>query len=86
MLDVFPAKIHGTIPVTNPGLIYGAMLFRTFFWKLFLYYMGCFADANWNISWHANWDDNCDANWDVNWDDNCNSNWDVNWDANYRPK
>ena len=36
MLDVFPAEIHGTIHVANPGLIYGAMLFKMFFWRLFL--------------------------------------------------
>ena len=31
MLDVFPVEIHGAIPLTKLGLIYGAMLFRTFF-------------------------------------------------------
>ena len=36
MLDVFLVEIHGTIHVANPGLIYDAMLFRTFFWRLFL--------------------------------------------------
>ena len=36
MLDVFLAKIHGAIPIANPRLIYGAMLFRMFFWRLFL--------------------------------------------------
>ena len=36
MLDVFPTEIHGTTPIANPGLIYGAMLFKTFFWRLFL--------------------------------------------------
>ena len=36
MLDVFPAEIHGTNPVANPRLIYGAMLIRTFFGRLFL--------------------------------------------------
>ena len=30
------AEIHGAIHVANPGLIYGAMLFRTFFWRLLL--------------------------------------------------
>ena len=35
MLDVFPAEIDGTIPIANPGLIYGAMIFRTLFWRLF---------------------------------------------------
>ena len=36
MLDFFPAEIHGTILAANPGLIYGAMLFNTFYWRLFL--------------------------------------------------
>ena len=36
MLDVFPVEIHGEIPVANPGLIYGSMLFRTLFFRLFL--------------------------------------------------
>ena len=36
MLNVCHAEIHGAIPVTNHGLIYGAMLFRTFFWRLLL--------------------------------------------------
>ena len=36
MLNVFPVKIHGAIIVANPGLIYGAMLFMTFFWRQFL--------------------------------------------------
>ena len=36
MLNVFPTEIHGAIPITNLELIYGAMLFRTFFWRLFL--------------------------------------------------
>ena len=31
MLNVFLVEIHGAIHVTNPGFIYGAMLFRTFF-------------------------------------------------------
>ena len=31
MLDVFPAKIHGTIPVANLGLVYDDMLLRTLF-------------------------------------------------------
>ena len=75
MLDVFLAKIHGAIPIANPGLIYGVMLFRTFFWRLFLALYGIFfLDANWDIKLDANWDDNCDANWDTNWD--------INWDAN----
>ena len=34
MLDVFPVEINGTIPVANLGLIHGAMLFITFFWRL----------------------------------------------------
>ena len=36
MMNVFLVKIHGAIHVTNPGFIYGAMLFRTFFWRLLL--------------------------------------------------
>ena len=36
MFDVFPVEIHGTIPIANRGLIYGAMLFKTFFWRLLL--------------------------------------------------
>ena len=36
MLNVFPVEIHGAIPVVNPGLIYGAMLFVTFFWRKIL--------------------------------------------------
>ena len=36
MLDVFPVEIHGAIPIANPKLIHGALLFRTFFWRLFL--------------------------------------------------
>ena len=36
MLDVFPTEIHGAIPIAKPGLIYGAMLFKTFFWRLSL--------------------------------------------------
>ena len=36
MLDVFPAEIHGAIPIANLGLIYGAMSFRMCFWRLFL--------------------------------------------------
>ena len=43
MLNVFPIEIHGAILVANPGLIYGAMLFMTFFWRLFL-----------ALSWDAN--------------------------------
>ena len=41
MLNIFLVKIHGAIHVANPGLIYGAMLFITFFWRLFwaLYWM-----------------------------------------------
>ena len=42
MLDVFPIKIHGAIPIANPGLIYGAMLFKMFFWRLFLALYGMF--------------------------------------------
>ena len=42
MLDAFPAEIHGTIPIANPGLIYGSMLFKTFFWRLFLALYGMF--------------------------------------------
>ena len=42
MLDVFPAKIHGAIPVANPRLIYGDMLFKTFFWRLFWVLYGMF--------------------------------------------
>ena len=36
MLDVFPTEIHGAIPIANPRLIYGAMIFRMFLWRLFL--------------------------------------------------
>ena len=36
MLNVFLVEIHGAIHVTNPGFIYGAMLFMTFFWRLLL--------------------------------------------------
>ena len=36
MLDVFPTEIHGAIPISNHVLIYGAMLFKMFFWRLFL--------------------------------------------------
>ena len=36
IFDIFPAEIDGTIPIANPGLIYGATLFGMFFWKLFL--------------------------------------------------
>ena len=65
MLDVFPVEIHGAIPVAKHGLIYGAMLFRKFFWRLLWASYGMlFLDINWD----ANWDDNYDANWDVNWD------------------
>ena len=42
MLDVFLAKIHGTISVANHELIYGVMLFRTFFWRQFLVLYGMF--------------------------------------------
>ena len=40
MLNVFPVKILATILVPNPGLIYGAMLFRMFFGRLFLVLYG----------------------------------------------
>ena len=40
-MDVFPVEIHGTIPIANPGLIYGDMLFGTF-WRLFLVLYGMF--------------------------------------------
>ena len=36
MLNVFQAEIHAIIYVANPRLIYGVMLFMTFFWRLFL--------------------------------------------------
>ena len=36
MLNVFLVEIHGAIPIANHVLIYGAMLFMTFFWRLFL--------------------------------------------------
>ena len=36
MLNVFLVEIHGAIHVTNRGFIYGAILFRTFFWRLLL--------------------------------------------------
>ena len=42
MLDVFSAKIHGTIPIANLGLIYCTMLFKMFFWRLFLELYGIF--------------------------------------------
>ena len=42
MLDVFLAKIHGTILVANHGLIYGVTLFKTFFWRLFFVLYGMF--------------------------------------------
>ena len=49
MLDVLPAKIHGAIPVAKPGLIYGAMLFRTFLWRLLWALYGMpFLDVNWD--------------------------------------
>ena len=35
MLDVFLVEIHVAIHVANPGLIYGAMIFKTFFGRLF---------------------------------------------------
>ena len=35
MLDVFLTETHGTIPISNRGLIYGAMIFKTFFGRLF---------------------------------------------------
>ena len=75
MLDVFPNQIHREILISNPGLIYGAMLFRTFFWRLLWASYGMlFLDINW------------DVNWDANWNDNYDTNWDINWDANYHPK
>ena len=40
MSNVFAAEIHGAISVANPRLIYGAMLFRMFFWRLFLVLYG----------------------------------------------
>ena len=40
MLNVFPVEIHGTIPVAYPGLIYGAMLLRTLFFRLLLVLYG----------------------------------------------
>ena len=36
MLNVFVVEIHRAIHGTNPGFIYGAMLFMTFFWRLLL--------------------------------------------------
>ena len=54
------------ISVANPGLIYGAMLFRTFFFRLFLALWDAFVDANWDVSWDANWDDNCDVDYESN--------------------
>ena len=67
MLDVFPIEIHAAIPVVKPGLIYGAILFKTFFWRLlWASYEMLFLDVNWDVNWDANWD----ANWDVNWDAN----------------
>ena len=79
MLDVFLIEIHGAVPVAKLGLIYGAMLFRTFFGTLLWASYGMlFLDVNWD----DNWDDNYDANWDTKWD----TNWDVDWDANYHPK
>ena len=42
MLNFFPAEIHCAIPVTNPRLIYGDVIFRTFFWRLFLALYGMF--------------------------------------------
>ena len=56
MLDVFFVEIHGTIPIANPGLIYGAMLFMTFFWRLFL-------ALSWDAFLDANWDANSNANY-----------------------
>ena len=50
MLNVFPAEIHGAIPVANPRLIYGAMLFKMFFGGYSRRYMGCFLDANWGAN------------------------------------
>ena len=63
MLDVFPIKIHDVILVAIPRLIYGAMLLRTFFWRLlWASYEMLFLDVNWDVNWDANWDDNFDAN------------------------
>ena len=59
MLDVFLTKIHGAIPIANPGLIYGAMLFRTFFLEAIV-----------GVIWDDNYDVNWDINWDINWDAN----------------
>ena len=42
MLDVFLANIDSTILVANLGLIYGDMLFKKFFWRLFLALYGIF--------------------------------------------
>ena len=55
MLDVFPAKIHGTILVANPGLIYGAMLFMTIFGAILSVIWDAFVDANWDVNWDANY-------------------------------
>ena len=87
MLNVFPSKIHGTIPVANPGLIYGAMLFRTFFLEVILGIIwDVFLDANWDVFLGTNWDINLDSNWDDNCDANWDANWDINWDSNQCPK
>ena len=40
MLNVFPVKIHGAIPIANPGLIYGAMIFKIFFGGYSWRYLG----------------------------------------------
>ena len=61
MLNIFLVKIHGAIPVANPGLIYGAMLFKTFFWAILGVIWDAFLDTNWDIIW----DVNCDDNWDA---------------------
>ena len=46
MLNVFPVEIHGAIPVANPRLIYGVMLFKN---KLEVI-MGVIWDANQDIN------------------------------------
>ena len=63
MLYFFLVKIHCAIPIVNPILIYGAILFRTFFLEAILSTIwDDFVDANWDINWDSNWDDNCDLN------------------------
>ena len=59
MLNVFPAEIHGSIPVINPGLIYHCYVIHDIFLEAILGVIwDAFVDANWDI----NWDDKCDAN------------------------